>query len=282
VLEEALAVSRALGDRAWEGRALNKLARLTFYEGDLDAARALHEEAIATVRPAGNAWDIAIALGDLGDVLHAQGNDAEARRHYAESLRLWLELGDQRGVAQGLEGFAILAAADARTERAVRLLGAARAIRERITEPNSPSRLAALERLLAAAHADLGPSYDPAWNSGYAASPVEAVAEAMADGETIRAVGGTREVAAVAGPTGGPDAARSSTPPAEIVQLTDREREVVELVANGLTNRRIADELIVSERTVEWHVSKLLSRLGLQSRAQLALWALDQGILTAE
>jgi non-specific serine/threonine protein kinase len=261
---------------------MNKLARLTFYEGDLNAARALHEEAIATVRPAGNAWDVAIALGDLGDVLHAQGNDAEARRHYAESLRLWLELGDERGVAQGLEGFAILAAADARMERAVRLIGAARAIRERITEPNSPSRRNALERLLAAAHADLGPAYDPAWSSGSASSPAEAVAEAMADGESLRAVGGSRAVTIVTGSFGGTDVASPSTAPAELVPLTDREREVVELIANGLTNRRIADELVVSERTVEWHVSKLLSRLGLQSRAQLALWALDQGILTAE
>jgi non-specific serine/threonine protein kinase len=231
------------------------------------------------VRPDGNDWDVAIALGDLGDVLHAQGNDAEARRHYAESLRHWLELGDERGVAQGLEGFAILAAADARMERAVRLIGAARAIRERITEPSSPSRRNALERLLAAAHAELGPAYDLAWSSGYAASPTEAVAEAMADGESIRAIGGPRAVAIVASASRGPDPASQSTPPAEIVQLTDREREVIELVANGLTNRRIADELVVSERTVEWHVSKLLSRLGLQSRAQLARWVLDQGIL---
>jgi non-specific serine/threonine protein kinase len=185
-------------------------------------------------------------------------------------------------VAQGLEGFAILAAADARMERAVRLIGAARAIRERITEPSSPSRRAALERLLAAAHADLGTAYDLAWDSGYAASPAEAVAEAMADGEAIRAVGGSRSIAVVAGSASVSDAASAATPPAELAQLTDREREVVELVANGLTNRRIADELVVSERTVEWHVSKLLSRLGLQSRAQLALWALDQGILPAE
>ena len=103
----------------------------------------LHQEAIAIVRADGNDWDVAIALGDLGDVLHAQGDDAAARRHYAESLQLWLELGDERGVAQGLEGFAVLAAADGHPERAVRLIGAARAIRERITEPNSPSRRAA-------------------------------------------------------------------------------------------------------------------------------------------
>ena len=72
-------------------------------------------QGIAAVRQAGNAWDVAIALGDLADVRHALGDDAAARRHYAESLELWLELGDERGVAQGLEGFAILASADVAT-----------------------------------------------------------------------------------------------------------------------------------------------------------------------
>jgi DNA-binding NarL/FixJ family response regulator len=57
---------------------------------------------------------------------------------------------------------------------------------------------------------------------------------------------------------------------------------VVILLSSGLTNRRIAATLVVSGRTVEWHVSKVLSKLGLESRAQLALWARDNGITAAE
>ena len=57
------------------------------------------------------------------------------------------------------------------------------------------------------------------------------------------------------------------TPPAS---LTRREREVVAVVARGLTNRRIAVDLGVSERTVETHVRNALKKLGLKSRFQLA------------
>jgi non-specific serine/threonine protein kinase len=59
--------------------------------------------------------------------------------------------------------------------------------------------------------------------------------------------------------------------------LTAREREVVTLVARGLTNRQIAETLIVSERTAEWHVANTLGKLGLSTRAQLAAWAARRG-----
>jgi DNA-binding NarL/FixJ family response regulator len=58
--------------------------------------------------------------------------------------------------------------------------------------------------------------------------------------------------------------------------LSPREREVAALVVRGLSNRQIADELVISERTVEHHVSNMLSRLGLDSRGQLAVWVVQQ------
>ena len=60
-------------------------------------------------------------------------------------------------------------------------------------------------------------------------------------------------------------------------QLTRREREVVSLVAKGKSNIDIARELFISERTARTHVSHLLGKLGLESRVQLALWAIDEG-----
>lgn len=53
-------------------------------------------------------------------------------------------------------------------------------------------------------------------------------------------------------------------------KLTRREEEVTSLVARGLTNRRISEELFISERTVDAHVRKILKKLGLRSRAQIA------------
>ncbi len=69
---------------------------------------------------------------------------------------------------------------------------------------------------------------------------------------------------------------------AAFLSLTDREREVLTLVAQGFTNQEIADRLIVSVKTVETHRAHIMSKLGLQSRAELVRYALREGYLTAE
>ena len=69
------------------------------------------------------------------------------------------------------------------------------------------------------------------------------------------------------------------TPTAQTVEaLTDREREVLVLVAQGLSNQQIADVLVISERTARTHVSNILSKLGVASRTQAALLAIREGI----
>ena len=62
------------------------------------------------------------------------------------------------------------------------------------------------------------------------------------------------------------------------VSLTPREREVLELLAEGASNRTVAKTLFVSERTARTHVSAILSKLGLASRTQAALWAVQEGV----
>lgn len=61
--------------------------------------------------------------------------------------------------------------------------------------------------------------------------------------------------------------------------LTSREREVAVLIAQGKSNRAIAAELIVSERTIEKHVERIMSRLGFTSRVQIATWTIETGLL---
>jgi DNA-binding NarL/FixJ family response regulator len=60
--------------------------------------------------------------------------------------------------------------------------------------------------------------------------------------------------------------------------LTEREREVAALIAQGKTNREIADTLVVGVRTVETHISNILFKLGYTSRAQIASWATEKGL----
>jgi DNA-binding NarL/FixJ family response regulator len=69
--------------------------------------------------------------------------------------------------------------------------------------------------------------------------------------------------------------------PHTVGSLTQREREVLVLVARGLSNRQIADELAISERTARTHVSRILTKLGLASRTQAALLAIQEGIAPA-
>ena len=62
--------------------------------------------------------------------------------------------------------------------------------------------------------------------------------------------------------------------------LSPREVEVLRLIVRGLTNRAIAAELFLSERTVQRHVSNIFDKLGVNSRTQAATHALDRGIIS--
>jgi len=65
-------------------------------------------------------------------------------------------------------------------------------------------------------------------------------------------------------------------------ELTDRETDVLKLIANGLTNSQIAEKLVISENTVKGHVSNILSKLHLADRTQAAVYAWQQGIVSRE
>ena len=60
--------------------------------------------------------------------------------------------------------------------------------------------------------------------------------------------------------------------------LTQREEQVAALIARGCSNRQLAEELVIATSTAERHVANILSKLGLGSRAQIAVWALENGV----
>jgi DNA-binding NarL/FixJ family response regulator len=75
-----------------------------------------------------------------------------------------------------------------------------------------------------------------------------------------------------------PKEVKQGSLPQELENLTEREREVLELIAQGLTNHEIAEKMVISEKTVKTHVSNLLNKLNLEDRTRAAIWALKHGL----
>jgi len=247
---QALPVLSARGAKRVFAMGLQVLADTAACQRDYVAAKRLLEEALANWNAVGGLKGAAWTLLDLARLALVEGNDALAATHFAESLATCREVGDRWGVVLGLEGFVTLAVRAGRGEHAVRLAGAAAAIRESAQVAPSPRQAAWLaEDLSVARHLVSSARYSAAWETGKAMSIEDALGLALGN--------------------------QNSTMPA---QLTSREREVVRLVARGWTNQQIGDALVIDQRTAEGHVSRILARLGLRKRAQIAAWAVQNGL----
>lgn len=175
--EESLILLRELNDRPAVAQTLNNLALIVRHE-DLPGARKLLEESLNLRRSLKDKWGIANSLSSLGDVTLDMGDLTAARKILMESLTLNEELGDRRAIAFVLEDCAGLAAALGQAERAVRLAGAANALRQELQSPLSPAEQTQLDRRLASAREALGNQADPEWRSGHRLSLEEAIASA--------------------------------------------------------------------------------------------------------
>ncbi len=180
--EESLALRRELGDRWAIGNSLNNLGLVVRDLGDAAGARKLLEECVAINRELGDRWSIANALGSLADVALTQGDHAGAREFLVENIHVNRDLGDRTGLAFSLELFAQVAAARGRARVALRLAGAAAALRDSIGAPLSPSEKERLDRTLADGCRGLLPGlYGAFFEEGRRLSLEDAVALALSD-----------------------------------------------------------------------------------------------------
>ncbi len=267
--EESLVIERELGDKPGSAYSLHYLGSLARVQGDYTVARALDEESLAIRRGIGNPWGIAESLISLGKTALAQGDYAVARDHYAAGLNIMQEIVDKQGLAECLEGFAGIASGQGNAERSTRLYAAAQVLRQKVgVSPVSVER-AEVERDVAAACARLGKAaFEAAWTEGGAMTLEQAIALASAEPEALR-----KEEALA------PSLSRLQAAKEQFDGLTARERQVAALVAQGKSNREIADALVVSGRTAAAHVSNILSKLEFTSRTQIATWAIAKGLV---
>ena len=220
--------------------------------GDPAGALVLIEEAIELSERAGDIWWQG-AIRNIAALLAWNNGEVDRARKYAlDGLRMGRQLGDVHNYVLGVNHLGLLLAG--REDRtSARLLGAA----DRYWEDAGGSHVALVfgdreAEAKALARANLGEAdYDAAYQAGYHESLEEAVAFAL-------------DV-----PT-----ASEAPPRATRAQcgLTRREQDVAALVAEGLTNREIAERLVISTRTAETHVQNMLVKTGLSSRLQLAAW----------
>lgn len=291
LLEEALTAARAQGDVIQEAITLNNLGRALGEQGDDQASRHRHALALALFRELGDCHGVALSLSWLSHWGLVGGDRAAAIASGEEALRLMRTLdarrnlvwtgvalgllkapvdmvsahvlveegmslararGESREIAWSLEALAGLAIMEGRPERTLRLAGAAAALEEATGYlPNRVQRVL-MEGWLAQAREMLDEhEATQEWATGRASTVEWVIADALAPSSP-------------ADPQ--PGAERRST-------LTTREQQVAALVARGLSNRQIAAELVVAERTVDHHVEHILAKIGVRSRAAAAAYA---------
>ena len=261
--EECLALAREAEDTARALQALCNLGYTVLLQGNYERARALSEEARTLARELGGEGMAVIpeTLINSGLAALQQGHHKQADASFKEALAVSQEAGVKSSSINALEGMASLAAALGETTRAARLWGAAEIAREVTGIALPPPERGLHEPYLASARFRLG---ETTWE------------EALAEGRAMA----LEEVAeyALSKEADQPEAKIGQDPSVQdepTDDLTRREQEIALLVARGLTNRQISRELSISERTAGNHVAKILKKLGLRSRTQIASWATE-------
>ncbi|WP_442972603.1 ATP-binding protein [Rhodococcus sp. JS3073] len=224
--------------------------------GDMPRAIACKEEVLAitelygeSVQRACSLWAFALAVWQT-DHMHAS-------RLLEQSVRLARVVDDRLNVAMSLEALAWIAAADHLDRRAAVLLGAAAALSQTVVGATIavPTLLTYHDECVRQARRALGMQvFDEEVRHGEAMTFENALAYALDEHRTA-----------------------SRTRADTATGLTKRERQVAGLVAEGLTNKAIAAQLVISQRTAQGHVEHVLAKLGFTSRAQIAAWVVEHG-----
>ncbi len=242
------------GDRWGLGISINNMGVVAEAQADYGRAIPLFEESAAIFGELGDKWVLSIPLRHLGIVASRQGDHARAEQLYRESLAALRGLGEKWLISLCLEELAGAACAQGEYARAARLWGAEETICEAIGATVRALYRADYEHGVQAAKRELGEEvFAAAWAEGRAMTLEGAVSYALEE---------------VKGTVPSPE-------PRHPAGLTDREVEVLRLVARGLTDAQVAEKLFLSRRTVNAHLRAIYGKLEVNSRAAATRFAIE-------
>jgi DNA-binding CsgD family transcriptional regulator/Tfp pilus assembly protein PilF len=243
-----------LGDERGRAFALTGLGLVAASSGRLDDAFRHLLTSLQIFRASGANHEAASVLANLGNLAHDVGDRQRSARFYDGARQLFDGLGDRRGAALCLNNLALLAHASGDVDHAVEL---GRAALDHFSAVGDLHGEAAMLNNLAGWWASQGALSEAATLYEQAIARFEKLGDSAGEATAKANLGDLTP--------------RSST-------LSERQMQVAGLVSDGLTNREIAEQLFISERTVHSHLSHIFTKLGLSSRTQVALWADRQGV----
>jgi DNA-binding CsgD family transcriptional regulator len=231
--------------------------------GDHERAAGLFRELLDFFQDRGDIWGIGFALGGLGDSARFLGNYPEALRCFRESIEGHYELRDRTDIAFVMEALAIALGEMKRFEQSARLWGFAETLRSSIHSSVPRLYQAGYIPQQEEVRAALGEqAYERIWGEGSQMS--------LQDGMALAISYASKQEDLPPGPGSGEDIPGYG--------LTARELEVLRLVARGLTDAQVAEELVISPRTVSKHLQSIYGKLQVNSRSAATRFALEHGI----
>jgi predicted ATPase/DNA-binding CsgD family transcriptional regulator len=260
-VESSLDLYTQVADKEGIAACFHLLGQIVLLQGDTEEAGLWFEQSVEQHKELGHLAGQGWAVSGLARVAYTQGDLMEAYSRYEESLALARTLGDQELLVNCMEGLAMVVSMQGKYAWAAQICGAAEILRETMGQSHTPVERLLYESAIKEMHRHLDEQTFAAANErGRMMSPDQALQE---------------QVSIISPPLS------QSTPVARKITishpsgLTSREVEVLQLVAQGLTNEQVANQLIISTRTVDTHLTSIYGKIGVSSRSAATRYAFE-------